>query len=129
MSSIGSLQQNMASRPVLSEKMQQQFNERFIYECNTFIKKYSQALSQCSPDVDPSIPQILKQAIEALTNTIKDIQEGKRKMDELRRFKIQLAIPLAVDPQPIKILCRLDQSHTSKALPINSYLEVVPPIG
>ena len=116
-------------RPALSQKMQQQFNERFIYECNNFIKKYTKALSRCQPSIDPSIPAILKQAIAALENTVRDIQNGTKKMEDLKRFKIQVAIPLSVEPQPIKILCRLDQSHISKSLPVNSYLEVIPPVG
>ena len=50
-------------------------------------------------------------------------------MEELRRFKIQITIPLSIDPLPIKIHCRLDQSKTSKAMDINTFVEIIPPVG
>ena len=117
------------SGPVLSEKMQKQINDQFIIECNNYIKKYTSALQQCSSNIDPTIPSTLNQAIAALKNTVECLQNGTKKIDELRRFKIQVAIPTAIDPQPISIFCRLDQNYSSKSMDVNSFVEIIPPVG
>ncbi|EAY21930.1 hypothetical protein TVAG_249900 [Trichomonas vaginalis G3] len=106
-----------------------QLHDQFILECQMKLKKLKAALDMCSPSIQPEIPNNLTKAINALNNTITELNRGTKTMDSLRRFKIQATIPPSSDNQPVHMHVRIDQSYSSKALEPNCYIVITPPAG
>lgn len=101
----------------------------FLKKIKATKKKYMDAIIRCNALEDQSQVEMLRSAVNAISNTIAALTQKTASLSDLKRFHIK--VDLVDDPYsyPAEVKLELRQKERSHPLPLNHKIVVKPPMG
>ena len=113
----------------LSETAQEDLIRIFISESKKKRKKLMDALLRCATAENQTPAETLRSAIDSISNTIAALQNGTKKLSDLKRFHLSVSLPMSETDTEAFVSVELTQKENSHPLPLQHFIEVKPPFG
>ena len=78
---------------------------------------------------EKELVQIFSRLLSRLETTVHEVNVGNQPLSNLQTFKYNMVLPQISLSKPFSISVHLDQKRGSPTLPLNHYIQIIPPFG